>query len=356
MLTTEIVLPGIGEPESLQIRTRELPAPGRGQALVRVEVTGISFAEQQMRRGRYYQQPSFPFVPGYDLVGVVEALGPDAPPGAPQVGDRVAALTKIGGWAERVLLDAADLVPVPAGVDAAAAETAILNGITAWRMLHRSAKVRPGQTVVVLGAGGGVGTILVQLARAAGVEVIGVAGAAQLDRVRALGATPVDHRREDVPARVRELAPGGVAAVFDHVAGPGLADSWRMLAPGGPLVVYGTLAVARSDRDPRLPFVLTIARVLAWNLLPNGRRASFFNVWSGHARNLGCFRTDLRADLLQVFAHLADGTVVAQIAAEYPLEQAAAALRRAESGGLAGKVLIRPTRGSRAADGRTALV
>jgi NADPH:quinone reductase-like Zn-dependent oxidoreductase len=343
MMTTEILLPGIGEPESLQVRVRDLGQPGPGEALVRVEATGISFAEQQMRRGRYYNQPAFPFVPGYDLVGVVEALGVDAPPDGPQVGERVAALTKIGGWAERVLLDAADLVPVPAGVDAAAAETAIVNGSTAWRMLHRSARVRPGDTVVVLGAGGGVGTILVQLARVMGLDVIGVAGAPQLDRVRALGATPVDHRREDVPARVRELAPGGVAAVFDHVAGPGLSDSWRMLAPGGTLVVYGTLAVARSDRDPRLPFVLTIARVLAWNLLPNGRHASFFNVWAGHTRHLDRFRTELRADLGQVFAHLADGTVTAQVAAEYPLEEAAAALRRAESGGLTGKVLLRPT-------------
>src|SRR2546429_6522954 len=91
----EIVLPGIGEPESLRPRTRDLPDPAPRQALVRVEATGVSFAEQQMRRGKYYDQPPFPFVPGYDLVGVVEALGPGDPAGL-RGGQRVAALTKTG--------------------------------------------------------------------------------------------------------------------------------------------------------------------------------------------------------------------------------------------------------------------
>src|SRR3954467_12274166 len=97
------------------------------------------------------------------------------------------------------------------------------------------AKVRHGQTIVVRGAAGGVGTVLVQLARHAGIDVIGTAGPKQQDRLRELGATPIDYRSEDVFARVRELAPGGVAAVFDHVGGDGIKDSWRMLARGGTL-------------------------------------------------------------------------------------------------------------------------
>ena len=201
---TEIVLPGVGEPESLQVRSRELPDPHAGQALVRVEATGVSFAEQQMRRGKYYDQPPFPFVPGYDLVGIVERSGDD---GGPPVGQRVAALTKVGGWADRVLLDVADLVPVPPELDPAAVETVVVNGITAWRMLHRDTHTHAGQTIVVLGAAGGVGSTLVQLARDAGIRVIGTAGPSQQDRVRELGALPIDYRGENVPARVRELSP-----------------------------------------------------------------------------------------------------------------------------------------------------
>ncbi len=326
-----IELPGIGEPETLQVRERELPTPGPGQVVVRVEATGVSFAEQQMRRGKYYDQPKFPFVPGYDLVGVRE-----------DTGARVAALTKVGAWADRVVLDDADLVPVPDELDPEAVETLIVNGVTAWRMLHRAAKVRRGQAIVVLGAAGGVGTVLVQLARHAGIRVLGTAGPAQQERLRALGAEPIDYRGEDVLARVRELAPEGVAAVFDHVGGPGIADSWRMLARGGTLVSYGTAATKDVPGNPQVPVLKLFGRLAVWNLLPNGRSATFFNLWKGHRFRRDRFRAELRADLERVMALLAEGAITPQIAARFRLEQAAEALRFAEAGGNTGKVLLLP--------------
>jgi NADPH:quinone reductase-like Zn-dependent oxidoreductase len=340
MRATEVVLPGIGEPESLQLRSRELPAPAPSQALVRVQASGVSFAEQQMRRGKYYDQPPFPFVPGYDLIGVVKAVG--GPADGVRVGQRVAALTKTGGWADRVLLDTADLVPVPDGIDPADAETLVVNGVTAWRMLHRSARVAPGQTIVVLGANGGVGSTLVQLARQAGIRVIGTASPRHHDRLRELGAIPIDYRAEDVPARVRELAPGGVAAVFDHVGGPGVVDSWRMLAPGGTLVSYGTASTRDVPGNPRLPVLKLFARLLLWNMLPNGRHATFFNLWAGKARNRDRYRAELREDLGQLFRLLAAGEITAQVARAFPLTEAAEALRYAESGAVTGKVVLVP--------------
>src|SRR3954471_32176 len=130
MIVTEMVLPAIGEPETLQIRERELPLPEAGEVVIRIEATGVSFAEQSMRLGRYPGQPAFPFVPGYDLVGVVTELGPEVT--EVRVGQRVAAITKVGGWADYTIRAANELVPVPDGVDAAAAETAATNGLTAW--------------------------------------------------------------------------------------------------------------------------------------------------------------------------------------------------------------------------------
>jgi NADPH2:quinone reductase len=338
MNATEIVLPGIGEPETLQVRTRALAEPEAGQVVVRVAATGVSFAEQQMRRGKYYDQPPFPFVPGYDLVGVVERSGA----GGPAVGQPVAAVTKTGAWADRVVLDAADVVPLPAEVDPVAAETVVVNGVTAWRMLHRAAKVRPGQTIVVLGAAGGVGSTLVQLARHAGIRVIGTAGPGQQERLREQGAIPVDYRNEDVPARVREIAPDGVAAVFDHVGGPGIADSWRMLAKGGTLVSYGTASTRDVPGNPRLPVLRLLARLTAWNLLPNGRRATFFNLWAGRRLRPARYRAELRQDLTAVLRLLADGAIAAQVARTFPLTDAAAALRFAEAGGITGKVVLVP--------------
>ena len=338
MNATEIVLPGTVEPEGLQITTRELPDPRPDQAVVRVEATGVSFAEQQMRRGKYYNPPPFPFVPGYDLVGTIERLGDGGRDLS--VGRRVAALTKTGAWADRVVLDTAELTPVPDGVDAAAAETVVVNGVTALRML-RTARVQSGETIVVLGAAGGVGSTLVQLARHRGIRVIGTAGPSAQERVRALGAIPVDYRNEDVPARVRELAPNGVAAVFDHIGGPGISDSWRMLARGGALISYGTASTRDVAGNARVPVLKLLARLLAWNALPNGRRAKFFNLWAG-ARNRDRYRAQLRRDLGEVLQLLQQGAIDAQIARRFALRDAGAALRCAEQGALVGKVILEP--------------
>ncbi|GAB3144496.1 medium chain dehydrogenase/reductase family protein [Amycolatopsis stemonae] len=335
MTTTEIVLPGLVEPEGLRVEHREIPRPGAGEALVRVEASGVSFAEQQMRRGKYYDQPAFPFVPGYDVVGtVLEAEDPAL------VGRRVAAMTKIGGWTSHLVLPAADLVPVPAGLDAAEAETFVVNGITAWQMLHRIAKVETGATILVHGASGGVGTTLVQLARAAGITVIGTASARNENVVTALGATHVDYRG-DIPAQVRALAPRGVDAVFDHVGGPGVVESFRLLAPGGTLVAYGSAATKDDPGNSRLPVLKLFARLLWWNVLPNRRHAHFFNVWGGK-RNLTRFRAKLAEDLTAVFDLAVAGTLQAQVAARIPLTEAAKALTLAESGTVTGKVVLVP--------------
>ncbi|MFI8889088.1 medium chain dehydrogenase/reductase family protein [Streptomyces paradoxus] len=336
----EVVLPGRVEPEELRIRRGAVPVPGPGQVVVRTEATGVSFAEQQMRRGRYYDQPPFPFVPGYDLVGTVLAAGEGADPGL--TGTRVAALVKVGGWASHVLVDAADVVPVPDGVGAAEAETLVVNGVTAWQMLHRKARVRAGHTVVVHGANGGVGSVLVQLALAAGARVIGTASARHHDALREQGVVPVDYRSGDLAARIRALAPGGVDAVFDHVGGRGITDSWRLIAPGGTLVSYGSAATRDAEGSKQWPVVKLLLRVWLWNALPNRRRAYFYNVWAGKALAGNRFRSRLRADLTEVFAALQRGEVTARIAAQLPLARVAEALRLAESGTVAGKVVLVP--------------
>ncbi|GAA3389637.1 medium chain dehydrogenase/reductase family protein [Cryptosporangium minutisporangium] len=338
-MLTQIVLPGVVEPDGLLVDRRPLPEPGPGQARIAVEASGVSFAEQQMRRGKYYDQPAFPFVPGYDLVGTVAAVGPGVEEAL--LGRRFAALTKTGGWASDALVDAGDLVAVPDGVDPAAAETVVVNGITAWQMLHRAAKARPGGTILVHGANGGVGSTLVQLARHAGIRVLGTASRRNHDAVRALGAEPIDYRDPDLAGRVRTLAPNGVDAVFDHVGGAGIVDSYRLLAPGGTLVSYGTAATKNDPGNSQLPVLKLIARLAWWNALPNGHRATFYNIWAGRRRR-AAFQARLREDLGAVFGLLAEGAIAAQVAARVPLTQATGALRLAKSGTVTGKVVLVP--------------
>ncbi|MET7453494.1 medium chain dehydrogenase/reductase family protein [Streptomyces sp. NPDC005574] len=343
---TEVVLPGKVAPSGLRVALRELPAPTAGQALVRVESTAVSFAESAMRRGRYFGQPPFPFVPGYDLVGVVEAVGPGVDRAL--IGRRVAALTKTGGWSTAVLLTAADLVDVPEGVDPDEAETLIVNGLTAYQMLHRSAKVRAGQTVLVLGAAGGVGSILVQLARNAGARVIGTAGPRHHEALRALGVEPVDYRDPDLFARVRALAPDGVDAVFDHLGGASVTLSHRLLNRTGTLVSYSIAAALDGTRPVILDFLPLLAKLAFWNHLPTGRHASFYDVWAGAGKpgsaRREAFRARVRTDLTHVFGLLRDGELSAQIAARFPLTEAAAALELAESSTRTtpGKIILTP--------------
>ena len=333
---TEVVLPGVVSPDGLQLRTSAVPTPAEGQVLIRMEATGVSFAEQQMRRGRYYDQPPYPFVPGYDLVGTIAEVGPDVD--AKLVGQRVAALTKVGGWASHVLVDAADVVPVPAGVDPADAETVVVNGNTAWQMLHRKAKIKAGQTILVHGANGGVGSTLVQLAAIAGVKVIGTASPRHHERLRELGVTPIDYHA-DVPAEVRRIAPNGVDAVFDHLGISSVPASWRLLAPGGTLVAYGTATTLDDTGSKQLPVLKIVGRILLWNTLPNGRHAYFYNIWAGRNR-AERFRAHLREDLTNVLQAMADGRITAQVAARFPLTQAAEALQLAESGSVNGKIVL----------------
>ncbi|OON82031.1 medium chain dehydrogenase/reductase family protein [Streptomyces tsukubensis] len=336
---TEIVLPGKVEPSGLQLRSRELPAPGPGQVVLCMEASGVSFAEQQMRRGKYYRQPAFPFVPGYDIVGTVTATGPGVDPTL--TGHRFAAITKTGAWASHLLIEAADLVPVPTGVDPADAEAVAVNGVTAWQMLHRMAKVRPGGTIVVLGANGGVGSTLVQLARQAGAAVIGTASARHHDTVRELGATPVDYREPDMYERIRRLAPDGVDAVFDHVGGEAIKESWLLLRRGGTLVSYGTAATKDEEGNSQLPVLKLFGQLAAWNSLPNGKSAHFYNFWAGERRK-DTFRQRLNEDLTQVLRLVADGVITPQVAARVPLADAGHAMELAESRTVLGKVVLVP--------------
>jgi NADPH2:quinone reductase len=327
---TEMVLPGKVTPSSLQLVRRALPAPAAGQALVRVESTAVSFAESAMRRGRYYGQPAFPFVPGYDLVGVVEAVGPGVD--RTLIGRRVAALTKTGGWATAVLLAAADLIEVPDGIDPDEAETLIVNGLTA----------------LVAGAAGGVGSILVQLARNAGAHVIGTASPRHHEALRALGVEPIDYRDPDLTARVRALAPDGVDAVFDHLGGASVTLSYRLLNRTGTLVSYSIAAALDGTRPVLLDFLPLLAKLAFWNHLPTRRHASFYDIWAGVGKPDSAkreeFRARTRTDLTHVLNLLRDGVLTAQIAARFPLAEAAAAMELAESSTRTapGKIILAP--------------
>ena len=309
--------------------------------MVEVAATGVSMAEQSMRRGRYPGQPKFPFVPGYDLVGTVTAVGPDVDPAL--IGTRVAAMTKTGGWASHAMLRAVDLVDVPDGLDAAEVETLIVNGVTAWQMLHRTARVRAGETVLVHGANGGVGTTLVQLAVHAGVRVVGTAHPRHHEALRSLGVDPGRLRRPGPPHDARGAGPGrGSTPSSTTSAG----RAWTCPGSCSPRGTPGQLRHRHQGQGRRVglgPFLATLgegarlepaAQRQARQLLqPVGRPPDPPGAPSGPAS-----ATDVSA----VLALLADGTLTAQVAARFPLDQAVEAMTLAESRTVRGKVVLLP--------------
>jgi NADPH2:quinone reductase len=222
MRHTRIIVTHYGGPDALQLVEEECPEPKDGEVRVRVLAAGVSLPDIMAREGVHPETPRLPFTPGWDLIGVVDKVGGRISGIEP--GQIVAALPIHGAYAEFVCLPQRELVPVPSGLDAAEAVSLILNYITAYQMLHRSAKVRPGQRVLIHGAAGGVGSALLQLGRLAGLEMYGTCSSRGASAVSDLGGIPIDYQDQDFVKEIHRLTGEGVDVVFDGIGG---AHIWR---------------------------------------------------------------------------------------------------------------------------------
>jgi NADPH:quinone reductase len=274
-----VVVDHYGGPEVLRVVEEDEPRPGPGEVRVRVLAAGVSVTDAQLRAGTYLGVPQPPFTPGYELVGVVEELGPRC--SRLRVGDRVASLTVWGAYAEHVCVLEADAVEVPEDLDPAEVVGLVLTYMTAYQLLHRTAKGQRGETVLVHGAAGRVGTAVLELAVVAGLRMYGTCSARDRAAVERLGAVAIDYRNEDFLARVRELPGKGVDVVLDGIGGALSLRSFRALRPGGRLVVYGHhTMLARGRRSWRgwIAWYAATAGVALWGLLSPRRRMSVYRI------------------------------------------------------------------------------
>jgi NADPH:quinone reductase-like Zn-dependent oxidoreductase len=187
MKNTRVIIPARGGPEVLKLIDEDLPQPRSGEVRLRVLATGVAFADVLMRYGMYPRTPPLPFSPGYDVVGVIDKLG-DADAGF-NVGEQVAALTVTGGYALYLCVPASELTRVPPGVDPAEAVSLVLNYVIAHQLIHRIAELKPGQSVLIHGAGGDVGTAGLELGKLAALKMFGTASRGKHDLVTALAAS-----------------------------------------------------------------------------------------------------------------------------------------------------------------------
>lgn len=312
----------------LEVVNLPIQEPGPRQLRVRVRAAGVGSTDLSMLKGAYLFAPKVPFVPGYEIAGVVEALGPEVRDF--QVGQRVACLTVHGGFGEVLVRDAVHFVPIPDAVSDRDAAAVILNYVTAYQAIHRVAQAKAGQVALVTGAAGGVGTALLQLLRLAGLKVYGAASAGKHATVRALGAIPIDYRGGPLDELVRAHEPGGVDFVFDGIGGSTVSACIGALRPRGLLVAYGFMAATSP-----LSTVSMFANIFLGSRL-RGRRGTFYGITARYRKN----RQPFAEDLSKIFALLAEQRLAPLVAKTFPLLEARSALALLAAGGVEGKIVL----------------
>ncbi|HJU50475.1 MAG TPA: medium chain dehydrogenase/reductase family protein [Pseudogulbenkiania sp.] len=343
MRQTRILVTRYGGPDALRVIDEECPEPKEGEVRVRVLAAGVGLPDLMMREGIHPETPPLPFTPGWDLVGVVDQVGGSVSGVAP--GQIVAALPIHGAYAEFICLPQGELVSVPSGVDAAEAVSLVLNYVTAYQMLHHSAKVRPGQRVLIHGAAGGLGTALLQLGRLAELEMYGTCSSQDASAVSALGGIPIDYQQLDFVDEIHRLTREGVDAVFDGIGGTHMWRSRKALRPGGTVVAYGLTASLRGGRlvsgrpGRRSRFrrlaIFALYMVGGW-LLPGRKRVVPYSIQWLKRLKPALFRQDL----MTLFDLLQQKKIKPLIAQRLPLVEARRAHELLGKGGVIGKIVL----------------
>jgi NADPH:quinone reductase-like Zn-dependent oxidoreductase len=344
MANKKVVIHEFGGPDVIQVVIDSpLPEPQSGEVRVRVEASSAGTTDTVIRKGIYpLLKNKPPFTLGYDLIGVVDKVANDVH--HLQVGQRVCGLSQIGSNSEYLCLPAVDVILVPNSVDAAQAVCLVLSYMTAYQMLHHFAKVKPGNRVLIHGAAGAVGTALLQLGKDLRLEMVGTASESKLPHIRAYGVKAIDNRSRDYERQLIQSAGTGFDAAFDATNHKSFNRSFRLLKPGGKLVIFGTFNIARTIRKKTtlnflmfgLSFGWMMLKLSVWNLLPNQKRAMFFGIIDSKKNYPDRFTQDLH----QLFKMLSNGQIEPVIAQEFSLDDALQAHMRLDEGNFCGQLVF----------------
>lgn len=340
--THRVVVPRRGPPTVMEWVAGPLPEPGADQVRVRVEAAGVSAYDVMLRGHRFPGFPSVPYTPGEDFVGIVDKVGSDV--SDRRLGQRVGGWTfgDAGSYAEHLCRPAAETVPVPDGLDPGDAVPMIVNYLTASLALHQTAEAKAGEHVLVQGAGGGLGSALLQLGREAGLKTLGCDASGKRAQIEADGGVAIDYRTEDVVARTQALTDGGADVVVDLIGGARqLLRSWRALRPGGRLVMLGMAGSLRSGTGIILPSLLMLGLFAIW---PGERRVIEGPGMETYPRTHPNW---YRQTLAGFFESASSGRLTPRVARRLSLRDAATAHALLEGGAVNGKVVLladRPTR------------
>jgi NADPH2:quinone reductase len=313
-----------GGPEQLKYEETPAPAPGAGQALVKIAVSGVNFIDTYHRTGLYKVDP--PFIPGMEAAGTVEAIGPDVT--EVTVGDRVAYAMSRGSYAEYALVPSAQLVKLPEGVDFQKAAAAMLQGMTAHYLTHSTFPLKEGDTALIHAAAGGTGLLLVQMAKMRGARVIGTASTEEkAARARQAGADEmVLYTKQDFQTEARRFTDSrGVDVVYDSVGASAFVKSLDCLRPRGMMVTFGNASGPVPEIKPLLL----------------SQKGSLF-LTRPTLKDHCATREDLLWRAGDVLSWIASGKLALHIHRAYPLSDAPQAHRDLEGRATSGKLLLLP--------------
>jgi NADPH:quinone reductase-like Zn-dependent oxidoreductase len=311
-------------PEKLQIQEKELVPPSGGEARIKILAASVVQDDVSVRIGNRPVLPKPPFVPGYACLGVVDAVGEDVTDVA--IGDRVAALTQLGSHAEYIYWKASELVHVPEKLDPAKAVTLILNYLVAYQTLHRVAKVKSGDKILIVGASGGCGTAFLQLGKVSNLKMYGLASSSKHDVLKEYGAIPIDYRTQDFFEVIQGMEPGGLDYAFNGMTDEYFKPCLAVLRRGGVLVHFG------APESFGGLWVL-VAKLLINNLLPNWKKIEGYGT---HRLGTDLFKQDWNT----LFKLLEEGKIDPIIAAKFPILEARQANELLESGQVIGNVVL----------------
>lgn len=328
-----------GPPNVLELREAADPTPAAGEVRIRVAYAGINFADIMARMGAYPDAPPIPCVVGYEVSGVIDALGEGVEDVA--VGDEVVCLCRFGGYTDTICVPRLQVVPVPASTTLEAAAAVPVNYLTAWLMLVELGNVHAGHDVLVHAAGGGVGQAALQICAWKGATVLGTASAGKHERLRERGVSHcIDYRNQDFEAEVMRITEGrGVDIVLDAVGGASFKKSYRCLRHNGRLFMFGASSVVPGKRRRLLPALKALAqmpRFSSLQLLDLNR--GVFGVNLGH---LWHENERMQAMFVAIMAEVGAGTFAPVVDRVFPLEQAADAHQYIQDRKNFGKVLLK---------------
>lgn len=321
-----VVITRKGDPSVLKIKEKFLEDPQEHELQIKIMAAGVSSTDVAMRYGFYPFAPKIPFIPGYEIVGEVTALGSAVR--RFKVGDKVAALTVHGGYSEYIILKEDDLVAVPHGISNGQAVACILNYCTAYQILHRVLQVDKGDKLLILGASGGVGSAMVDLGKNIGLKMYGTSSSRKHYWLLQNGAVPLDYKSGNLENELMKMEPEGMDYVVDGVGGNSIQMGYRALKRGGKLVEYAY--------PNFIGMLLGLLKIKWKNLIPDGKNGVFYGISASYQKD----RAQILGDLSIIFDLLKSGKINPLVDKQFHLTEAASASRYLESGLAFGKVVL----------------